>query len=69
MVHLEVVVHPKCQRKPIVYRNVECIAMVYNHQKNEIAVFENFEQWCDGIPGYYFIDVVRFKYFDDATGV
>lgn len=66
MVHLEVVVHPKCQRKPIVYRNVECIAMEYNHEKNEIAVYETYTQWVDKTPGYYFICVVKFIYFDDT---
>lgn len=69
MVHIEVVVHPKEQPKPLTYRNVECIAIEYNHEKNEIAVFGNYEQWVDRTPGYYFIDVVKFTYFDDETGV
>lgn len=69
MIHIEVVVHPKEQPKPLTYRNVECVAMEYNRKTNIIAIYETFEQWCDGTPGYYFIDVVKFKYFDDETGV
>lgn len=66
MIHLEIRNRPPALNgKEIVHRNIECIAFEYNHMTNEIAIYEDYEQWVDQTPGYWIMFVVSVTYFDD----
>lgn len=60
MIRLEIVNKPKALLGKTLKHRVECYAFEFNSKDNTIAIYENFSQWYDETPAFYFIEVVKF---------
>lgn len=60
MIYLEVVNKPKMLNGRELIHNVECYAFEFNSKNNTISIYENFSQWYDETPAFYFLEVVSF---------
>lgn len=40
--------------------NCECYAFEFNSKNNTISIYENYSQWHNDTPAFYFLEVVSF---------
>lgn len=63
MINVEIVNKPKMLEGQFLIHKTECYAFEFNSRDKKIAIYENFEQWYDETPAYYFTEVVKFTGF------
>lgn len=60
MIRLEVVNKPKILNGGTITHRIDCYAFEFNSRDNRISIYENFSQWYNETPAFYFIQVVSF---------